>query len=148
MSLRMSHYEVNKAASEAVMALEQYVKQSGLDDTLYELIQLRASQLNGCSFCIDMHGKELQGKGESLERILLLSVWRDTDIYTAKEKAVLALTEHLTRISQDGVPDQLYEQVRTHFNEKQYIDLIMAINTINCWNRLGIATGMSPGCFI
>lgn len=149
MRLRMNHQAANGAAYEAMLGLEQFVRKSGLDGKLYELIKLRASQINGCSFCIDMHGKDLQARGESFDRILLLSVWRETDhLYTDREKAVLALTEHVTRISDAGVPDDLYERVREHFSEKEYIDLIMAINTINCWNRLGIATGMSPGCFV
>lgn len=148
MSLRLNYHEVNSEAFETMMKLETCVKQSSLDPTLYELIKLRASQINGCSFCIDMHGNDLKEKGEDFNRILLLSVWREASIYSDKEKAVLELTEYVTRISESGVPDHVYEKVRTHFNEQQYIDLIMAINTINCWNRLGIATGMSPGCFI
>lgn len=148
MSLRMNHYEVNATAYDAMMVLEDVVKKSGLDTTLYELIKLRVSQINGCSFCIDIHGKDLQEKGEIFERILLLTAWRESTLYTDKEKAVLDLTEHITHISEAGVPDEVFEQVRTHFSEKEYIDLIMAINTINCWNRIGIATGMSPGCLV
>ncbi|GIP32792.1 carboxymuconolactone decarboxylase family protein [Paenibacillus sp. J2TS4] len=148
MSLRINHYQANSAAYEAMMALEAFVKKSGLDRDLYELIKLRVSQINGCSFCIDKHGKDMLKNGESIDRILLLTVWREVDLYSDKEKAVLELTEHLTNISEAGVPDHVYSQVRAHFDEKQYIDLIMAVNTINCWNRLGIATGMSPGCFV
>lgn len=148
MSLRVNHYEVNAAAYDAMMALEAFVKKSELDTTLYELIKLRVSQLNGCSFCIDLHGKDLQKKGEEFERILLLTVWKEVSIYSDKEKAVLDLTEHITHISETGVPEDVYENVRTYFDEKEYVDLIMAINTINCWNRIGIATGMSPGCII
>lgn len=148
MKFRMSSAEVNPLAFEAMMSLEEACRSSGLDPTLYELIKLRASQINGCSFCIDMHGKDLQEKGESFERILLLTAWRETSIYTDKEKVVLELVECVTRISETGVPDDLYKRVMEHFSEKEYVDLIMAINVINSWNRLAISTGLSPGCFI
>ncbi len=86
-------------------------------------------------------------KGESFERLMLLSTWREVPIYTEQEKAALELTEHVTRVSEAGVPDHVYKLARTYFDEKQYLDLIMAINTINCWNRLSLATGLFPGCF-
>ncbi len=109
---------------------------------------MRVSQINGCSFCIDKHGKDMLKNGESIDRLLLLTAWREVSLYSDKEKAALELAEHVTNIGEAGVPDHVYDQVRAHFDEKEYIDLIMAINTINGWNRLGIATGMSPGCFV
>ncbi|MFC7439752.1 carboxymuconolactone decarboxylase family protein [Laceyella putida] len=146
MQLRMKHAEANPGAFQTMLQLEKFIKTSGLDPKLYELIKLRASQLNGCAFCVDMHAKEMRKMGESEQRIILLSVWRDTPLYTEEERAVLELTEAVTRIADAGVPDHLYEKVRAHFDEAQFVTLIMAINTINCWNRLGIATGMFPEC--
>lgn len=148
MNLRVNHYDANPSVYETMMVLEAHIKKSGLDPSLYELIKLRASQINGCSFCINMHGEHLLKKGEQFERILLLTVWREVSVFSEKEKAVLQLTECVTNISECGVPDHVYQNVRAHFDEKQYVDLIMAINTINSWNRIGIATGMSPGCLV
>jgi AhpD family alkylhydroperoxidase len=105
-----------------------------------------ASQINGCAFCLDMHTRELRKMGETEERIYLLSAWREAPIYTDKERAALELTEAVTRISEQGVPQELYERVQAHFDEKEFVTLIMAINTINAWNRLAISTGMFPGC--
>jgi AhpD family alkylhydroperoxidase len=140
--------EANPAAFEAMMALETFARSTGIDHGLYELVKMRASQINGCAFCIDMHAKDLLNHGESLDRLLLLTAWREVPVYTEKERAALELTEYVTRISEGGVPDHVYENVRAHFSEKEYVDLLMAINAINCWNRLSISTGMFPGCFV
>lgn len=148
MQPRFNYTEANPAAFKAMMDLETFAKNSGIDHGLYELIKMRASQINGCAFCIDMHGKDLLNHGESLDRLLLLTAWRETPIYTEKEKAALELTECVTRIAEGGVPDHVYEKVRAHFSEKEYVDLVMTINAINCWNRLSISTGMFPGCFV
>lgn len=148
MELRMNYQEANPSAFEAMLALEQFSSSRKLDKSLYELIKLRSSQLNGCSFCIDMHGKDLQEKGEDFERILMLTAWRTSSIYTDKEKAALELTECVTLIADNGVPDDTYARVKAYFDDEEFISLVMAINTINCWNRLAIATGMSPGCFL
>lgn len=148
MSLRLNHSEANPEAFQAMLAMENYAKNSGLDPLLYELIKLRASQINGCSYCIDMHATDLLKNGESMERLLLLPVWREVPLFSDKEKAVLELTEYVTKISEKGVPDEVFNHVKQHFSEKEIVDIIMAINVINCWNRLGITTGMFPGCFI
>lgn len=148
MEARFNYYETSPEVVDMMLQLERFASSSGLDKTLYELVKIRASQINGCAFCIDMHAKELHTMGQSMERILLLTVWREVPIYTDKEKAALELTEYVTRISESGVPDDVYQRVRAHFDEKEYMKLIMAINTINCWNRIGISTGMFPGCFI
>jgi AhpD family alkylhydroperoxidase len=147
MKLRMSYRTANPEAFKTMLQLETFVRKSGLDPKLYELIKIRVSQINGCSFCIDMHVKELRKMGESEERIYLLTAWREAPCYTDREKAVLELTEAVTLVSERGVPDHVYENVRAYFDEQEFITLIMAINTINSWNRLGIATGMFPGCF-
>ena len=148
MQPRLHYMEANPAAFEAMMALETFARSTGIDHGLYELVKMRASQINGCAFCIDMHAKDLLNHGESLDRLLLLTAWREVPVYTEKERAALELAEYVTRISEGGVPDHVYENVRAHFSEKEYVDLLMAINAINCWNRLSISTGMFPGCFV
>ncbi|MEI7025868.1 carboxymuconolactone decarboxylase family protein [Paenibacillus sp. y28] len=147
MTLKFNYRKHNAEANAAMLGLEKVIASSGLDKTLYALIKLRASRINHCSFCIDRHAKDLLSMGEPLERILLLPVWRETAIYTDKERAVLELTEAVTRISDAGVPEDVYERVRAHVDEKEYMDMIMAINVINSWNRIGVSTGMFPGCF-
>jgi len=147
MEPRMNHKSANPDALKAMLAFEQAARGSGIDGKLYELIKLRASQLNGCSFCIDMHAKDMLNQGESLDRILLLATWREVPLYTERERAVLELTEYATKVSENGVPREVYDRVRAHFDEKQFVDLILAINAINAWNRLSLATGMFPGCF-
>ncbi|MCK0471705.1 carboxymuconolactone decarboxylase family protein [Halalkalibacter sp. APA_J-10(15)] len=148
MTIRINHQKVHPQIFKTMMKLETLITESGLDPTLYSLIKMRASQINGCSFCIDMHAKELQKKGESLDRILLLTVWREVSNYTDEEKAVLELTECVTRVAEEGVPDHVYKNVLQYYSEKEFLTIIMAINTINSWNRLGISTGMFPGCFL
>jgi AhpD family alkylhydroperoxidase len=143
----MNHRSVNPNAFKSLLALEQSAKNSGLDHKLYELIKLRASQVNGCSYCVDMHAKDLLSMGESTERLLLLPMWREVPIYSEAERAVLELTECVTKLHEAGVPDDVYARVREHFDEKEYVDLILAISTINAWNRIGVSTGMFPGCF-
>ncbi|RUT33515.1 carboxymuconolactone decarboxylase family protein [Paenibacillus zeisoli] len=147
MSVRFNYRKVNPTALNAMQTFEQAVSSSGLDKVLYELIKIRASQINGCAYCIDSHVKDLLQLGEPLERAMLLSVWREIPTYSDKEKAVLELTEYVVRISDSGVPQSVYERVREHFSEKEYIDLVMAINAICSWNRIAISTGMYPGCF-
>lgn len=148
MQTRLNYGEANPEAYEMMLSLETHVRQSGLERELYELIKLRASQINGCSFCIDMHAKNMMQSGEDLDRILMLTVWREVPIYSDKERAVLELTECVTQLSQKGVPQHVYDEVRKYFDESEYVKLIMAINVINCWNRLAVSTGMFPGCMI
>ncbi len=147
MSLRLDHRTANKSAFQAMLALEKYASNSSVDKVLYELIKIRVSQINGCSYCIDTHAKDLMKMGDHADRIILLSVWREVPIFTDKEKVVMELTEYVTNISNAGVPLTVYEKVREHFGETEYVDLILAINTINSWNRIAISTGMFPGCF-
>jgi AhpD family alkylhydroperoxidase len=143
----MNHRTANPAGFQALLKLEEASKKMGLDPVLYELIKIRASQLNGCSFCLDMHLTDLRSMGESAQRLDLISVWRETPLYTEKERAVLALTEAVTLISENGVPQHLYEETLQYFSEAEFVSILMAINAINCWNRIAIATGMFPGCF-
>lgn len=146
MELRMKHHEVNPAVYQTMRKFEEFMKTTELDPILYELVKIRASQINGCSYCLDMHTKATRKLGETEQRVNLVSVWRETPYFTAKEKAALELTEALTLVSQRGIPDELYDKVREHFSEKEYLAVVMAVITINGWNRLAIATNMYPGC--
>ncbi|MBW5448075.1 carboxymuconolactone decarboxylase family protein [Cohnella sp. CFH 77786] len=147
MELRMNYHQANYDALKTMLGLEQFIKNTGLDPVLYHLIKLRASQINSCSYCIDMHAKELLKMGESLERLMMIPVWREVPVFSAKERAVLELTEYATKLSEAGIPSDVYDRVREHFDDKGYVDLLMAINIINAWNRIGVGTGMYPGCF-
>ncbi|MCG7375434.1 carboxymuconolactone decarboxylase family protein [Paenibacillus sp. ACRSA] len=147
MELRLNYRKVNPSAYKAMMALEQYVSGQIEDKVLYELLKIRVSQMNGCSFCLDMHAKDLLKLGDYADHILLLSVWREVPLFTEKERVMLELAETVTEISHLGVPTELINKVREHFSEAELVDLIMAINTINSWNRIAITTGMYPGCF-
>lgn len=147
MKSRMNHRTANPAGFQALLKLEEASRNMGLDPLLYELMKTRASQINGCSYCVDMHTKDMRNMGETEQRLNLLVVWRETSIFTAKERAALALTEAVTLISEAGVPQDIYDEVRIHFSEKEFVALIMTINAINCWNRIAIATGMFPDCF-
>jgi AhpD family alkylhydroperoxidase len=146
MKVRMNYSKANPQALSAMLGLEKYIQQSGLDHKLYELIKLRASQINGCSYCLDMHARDLLKLGESMERIILLPVWREVPIYSEQERAILELTECVTRISEEGVPQAVYDKVLEYVDEKVFVDLIMSINIINSWNRIAISTGMFPRC--
>ena len=135
-------FDPQKACPEAytvMLQLENFVRQN-LDHQLYELIKIRASQINGCAFCINMHTRDARKLGETEQRIYLLNAWREAPFYTEKERAALALTEAVTRIHEDGVPEEVYQEVRKHFDETEYVILIMAINAINAWNRIAIST--------
>ncbi len=145
MSLRFNYRAVNAPAFRAMMSLEQHTAARGSDKLLTELVKIRVSQLNGCAFCLDMHAKDLLKLGDYQDKLLLVTVWREAPIFTDKERALLELAEAVTHISEAGVPHDVYEKVREHFSEEEYVDWIMAINTINCWNRLAISTGMYPG---
>lgn len=147
MSLRVNYRRANPGAFKAMMALEQHISGQFEDKPLYELLKIRVSQINGCAFCLDMHAKDLLKLGDYADHILLLSVWREVPLFTEKERVMLELAEAVTLISEQGVPLELYEKVREHFSEAELVDLIMAINTINSWNRIAITTGMYPGCF-
>ncbi len=147
MEVRMNHRAVQPEVFKKMMKLEQFMGECGLERTLYELIKLRASQLNGCAYCIDMHSRDMRKMGEPEERIYLLSAWRETPIYSGREKAVLALTEAVTLIADNGLPNEVYKEARAYFDEREFMNMIMAINVINSWNRIAISTRMFPGCF-
>lgn len=144
MEPRMNLSEVDSDAQQAVMELEKYMAKTGLDKTLQELIKIRASQINGCAFCLNMHTKDARQNGETEQRIYGLEAWRESPFYTEEERAVLALTEAVTLVSESHVPDDVYNQALEQFGEKQLAQIIMAIATINVWNRIAITTRMMP----
>jgi AhpD family alkylhydroperoxidase len=147
MQERMSLGKVVPAAYDAMLGLENYVNSTGLDRSLLELIKIRASQLNGCAFCLDMHTKDARKNGETEQRIYALNAWRETPFYTAEERAVLAFTEAVTLISANHVPDSVYEEMEKYYNDEKIAQILMAIITINAWNRIGITTNMVPGSY-
>jgi len=137
-----------KAAPEvyrAMFALESAVKATGLESNLLDLVKLRASQINGCAYCIDMHSKDLRAEGESEERLYLLDAWREAPFYSDRERAALAWTEALTLVAQSHVPEEVYEQARQQFTDDELAKLTLAVVAINGWNRFSIAFRAVPG---
>lgn len=135
--------DVSKIAPEgyeAMIAMEIYLAKSGLDKKLYELIKTRASQINGCAFCLNMHTRDALKLGETAQRLFLLDAWRETDLFTEKERAVLALTESITLLTNDHVDDKVYNAAAKVLTEKELAAVIMAVVAINGWNRISIAT--------
>ena len=138
---RLDIYSVDPKAYQAVSAIEKYVRNSGLDPRLYELVKVRASQLNGCAYCLDMHNRDARKAGEGQQRLDVLSAWREApELFTDVERAALAFTEAVTRISDAGVPDQVWDDLARHFDEAGIVHLLMAVATINVWNRLAVTT--------
>ncbi len=147
MKARLEYGKVAPGASQALYAVEKYVNQSGLEHSLLDLVKLRASQINGCAYCVDMHSKDARARGETEQRIYALSVWREAPFYSDKERAALAWTEAVTLVSESHVPDSVYEEARRHFGEKELVDLTMAIAAINAWNRLSISFRVVAGSY-
>jgi AhpD family alkylhydroperoxidase len=147
MEPRINYGKVAPAAMKAMRGLEEYVASSGLEKSLYELVKTRASQINGCAYCLDMHTKDARKAGETEQRLYALSAWRETPFYTERERAALEWTEALTMISDTDVPDALYENVRKQFSESEIVALSMAIIAINGWNRLAISFRTVPGSY-
>ncbi|MGE6616648.1 carboxymuconolactone decarboxylase family protein [Bacillus mycoides] len=141
MSQRMSYYDISPDGMKIMMDMEKYTKKSSINRAVRELIKIRVSQINGCAYCIDMHTSDARKLGETEQRIYCLSAWDDCDFYTPEEKVALELSEHITLIPTKRVPENLYNRVREHFDEKQYVDLVLIINQINNWNRISIAMG-------
>ncbi|HKV98078.1 MAG TPA: carboxymuconolactone decarboxylase family protein [Gammaproteobacteria bacterium] len=137
MEQRLDYVKASAGAFKAMRDLQQYVETSGLEHSLMELVKMRASQINGCAHCLDMHSKDARAAGETEQRLYTLDAWRETPFYSPRERAALAWTEALTRIRK-GVSDELYAEVRKHFSEKEIVDLSLCIIAINGWNRLAI----------
>lgn len=147
MTQRFDISQSDPQAYQAMLGLETYIRKSGLKPQLLHLIKTRASQINGCAFCIDMHTKEARADGESEQRLYALNAWAETPFFTPAERAALALTEVVTRISEQAVPDAIYAEVCQYFAEAEVTQLLMAIVTINSWNRLAIASQVLPGSY-
>jgi AhpD family alkylhydroperoxidase len=126
-------------------ALHEYVQRSKLDPVLQELVSFRASQMNGCAWCLDMHSKELRAHGVPEQKLYMTSAWRESPLFTERERAALAWTEALTSLEPQEVPDSVYEEVRKHFAEPDLVDLTLAVVSINGWNRLNVAWRTVPG---
>src|SRR5579862_6076544 len=131
--------KVTPGAYHAMLGLEKYLAECGLEEGLMNLIKLRASQINGCAYCLDMHWKDARALGENEQRLYGLDAWREAPYYTDRERAALAWTEAVTLVAQTHVPDEVYEVAKKEFNEKQLADLTLAIATINAWNRFAIS---------
>lgn len=147
MGSRIDYHHATPAALQAMLGLESYVRNSGLEHSLLELVKLRASQINGCGYCLDMHSKDARAEGETEQRIYVLSAWREAPFYTARERAALEWTEALTKIADTEITDSLYQSVRAQFSEKELVDLTMAVIAINGWNRLSISFGTEVGSY-
>lgn len=138
---------IPKDQTHALYALEQAIRKSGLETSLLQLVRMRASQINGCAFCIDMHSKDARAEGETEQRLYGLNAWRETPYYSDRERAALEWTEAVTLVSRDQVPDEVYERTRLHFPETELASLTMAVVAINAWNRIAIAFRAVPGSY-
>jgi AhpD family alkylhydroperoxidase len=147
MKPRLESQEVAPEAVTALAGVEKYVRQCGLEHSLLELVKLRASQLNGCAYCVDMHTKDARAAGETEQRLYAVAVWEETPFFTDRERGALAWTEAVTFISQNHVPEDVYQLARKQFSEKELVDLTMAIIAINGWNRLAISFRTVPGTY-
>ena len=144
MEQRIDFYRASPEAIRALTALEAAVGKLALDPALLDLVKLRASQINGCAFCVDLHASDLRKRGETDRRLAALPVWRETPFFTDRERAALAWTESLTLLAQTHAPDADYAQMREHFSERESVDLSLAIGVINTWNRLAVGFRKSP----
>ena len=147
MEPRLEMQKISPQAYRAMSGLEAYVHNSGLEPALLELMKMRASQINGCAYCLDMHSKDARANGETEQRLYALNAWRETPFYSERERAALGWTEALTLISETHAPDDVYEEARRHFSEAEMVNLSMAIVAINSWNRLAIGFRAVPGTY-
>jgi AhpD family alkylhydroperoxidase len=145
MEKRIDINEIEPQAYKAMYALEGYLAASQLSKTHKELIKIRASQINGCAFCIDMHTKDALKYGETTQRVFLLNAWRETNLFTDEEKVILAITEEVTLIHNHGLSDETYKKSEQFFDKNTIAQIIMAVVTINAWNRIAVSTQLEPG---
>jgi AhpD family alkylhydroperoxidase len=148
MKARIDVTHVNPGIIQAMLGLERQVRQAGFDHRLLDLVRMRASQINGCAYCLDMHSKDARAAGETEQRLYGLNAWRETPYYSARERAALEWTEALTLVADTGVPDDVYDRVREQFSEDELVHLSLAIVAINGWNRLNIAARTVPGDYV
>ncbi|ALE54794.1 carboxymuconolactone decarboxylase family protein [Paraburkholderia sp. SIMBA_055] len=144
MKQRLNYYKASPAAIKAMLGLEERIGKSSIEKSLAELVRLRASQINGCAFCVDMHTTDARKGGETDRRLATVVTWRETPFFTDRERAALEWTEALTLISHDHVPDAVWEAVRPHFSDEELVDLTLLVSTINAWNRFAISFRSMP----
>jgi AhpD family alkylhydroperoxidase len=147
MGSRIDYTKAAPGALRAMYGLEKYLAESSIEPPLRELVKMRASQINGCAYCIDMHSKDARARGESEQRLYCLMAWREAPFYTERERAALAWTEALTLIADNHVPDDVYKQAREQFSEQELADLTLAVVTINAWNRIAISFRNEAGTY-
>lgn len=145
MKRRLDYARLSPDGYRAMLALNKFAETSGLERSLLELIKIRASQINGCAYCIDMHTIDARAGGESEQRIYLLDAWRESPFYSDRERAALAWTEAVTLVGQTHVPDDVYDEARRHFSEEEIVNLTWAVVVINGWNRIAVAFRSEPG---
>ena len=144
---RIDYGKTAPGAIQAMVGLETYLKGSTIEPALRELVKMRASQINGCGYCLDMHSKDARAQGETEQRLYVLPAWREAPFYTERERAALAWTEALTLVAESHVPDEVYEEARAQFSEQELVDLSLAVVAINGWNRVSIAFRAEPGTY-
>jgi AhpD family alkylhydroperoxidase len=147
MQPRIDYQTIAPDAFKAVLGVERYARNSGLEQSLLHLVKLRASYINGCAYCIDMHTKDARHHGESEQRLFAVAVWHETPFFTDRERAALQWTEAVTRMAPGGVSDEVYEHARTQFTEVELVNLTMVVIAINSWNRLAVTFRTVPGSY-
>lgn len=145
---RVDYRRIAPQAVQAQLGLEKYIHECGLESSLIELVKLRASMINGCAYCVDMHTKDARAAGETEQRLYAVSVWREAPFYSPRERAALAWTDALTEMSRAEISDELFGEVREHFSEKEIVDLTMVVVTINGWNRLAVSLRAPVGDYV
>ena len=147
MEPRIDVRKISPGALKAMLGLEQYIRSSGLEEKLLLLVEFRVSQINGCAYCLDMHSKDLRAIGEAEQRLYLLDAWRESPFYTERERAALAWAEAVTFVADGHVPNEVFEQARSHFTDEELINLTLTVVAINGWNRLSISFRAVPGTY-
>jgi len=145
MKPRVNVQKISPRAMQAMMGLQMYVNNSGLEHSLLELVKMRASQINGCAYCLDMHSKDARAAGETEQRLYMLNAWREAPLYNARERAALEWTEAVTFLRDEHVPDHVFEAVREHFSEEELVSLSLAVVAITGWNQLNVAFRTEAG---
>jgi AhpD family alkylhydroperoxidase len=148
MNARIDLMHVNPGIIQAMLGLERQIRRAGLDSKLLDLVRMRASQINGCAYCLDMHSKDARANGDTEQRLYGLNAWRETPYYSERERAALEWTEALTLVAETHAPDDVYERVREQFSEDELAHLTLAVVAINGWNRLNVAARTVPGDYV
>ena len=147
MNPRLNYAKAAPGAYQAMLKIGEYVHNSDLETSLIRLVEIRASQINGCAFCLDMHTQDARAEGDSEQRLYLIAAWREAPFFSERERAALEWTEAITLVAADHVPDEVYERVRPHFTDAELVNLTMAVNVINSWNRLNVAFRTPAGIY-